>query len=322
LRKLTRSYQNRQKVSHLGGDCLYSLQPAIFQLGAISMLVLYLAFELLITMASTTTAAPLEPRSAGGTYCSLGSSFASGYGILPYTNEAAQRSTDNYAAVFAARHPELKHEDLSVAGSTIADIYEKSRNAGGIEFPKRINWIPADTKLVTITIGGNDLNYIGNLGSDGNAPPVDGDRAIIDHYKAGIAAIKTKAPGAKVVLLDYVTIIGTHAINAATAGATIPGLPLSLERMKYHAEVACRLSAITAAAAAEAGAGFIAVGEQSMEHGVGAPTEPWSNGKDGPRKGSAGDARDEDGASYHPNRRGMRAIADMLDAWYMTGNQV
>ena len=259
-------------------------------------------------MALAARASPIAPRqgqeaptgAGGASYCSFGSSFASGYGIEPYRNPAAQQSIDNYPSVFAAKHPELACNDLSKGGSTLLDI------------PVRVAEMPADTKVVSITAGGNDLNYIGNLGADGAAAPPELDLEIGNRFRSAIHAIRAKAPAAKIVLLDYITIIGTHALQAAEMGAPVPGLPLAPERMRYHAEVAHRLTELTRQAAAENGAAFIEVGQASMEHGVGAPGA-WSNGKNGPISADP----EEAGASYHPNRRGKMAVCGQLEALYV-----
>ena len=260
------------------------------------------------TSANPAPAGPnLAANAAGYTYVSLGSSYAAGFGILPYSNEAAGRSNENYAAVFAARHPEINLIDLAVSRGVLANLYESAQSASGTVFPSRVELIPADTKLVTITTGGNDMNFIGAIGSNGQAGG-PGREALVGRYKAAIRATKAKAPQAKIVLLEYMTLMGT----AAKAGP-VTGVPWPADRVEYFAGVAEELRQITAAAAAgEEGVWVLPVAAESAGHGVGDP-EPWSNGANGPREG--GD-RGDDGAAWHPNRRGMAAVAGMLDAWY------
>ena len=174
-------------------------------------------------------------------------------------------------------------------------------------YPPRVELVPADTKLITITSAGNDINYIGAIGSNTDRTgPNTAD--MIQRYKTTINALKAKAPDAKIVLVEYVSLIG----NAALAGP-VDGVPFGLDRAAYYKGFADELAQITEqAAAGEANVWVIDVAAQSMSHGVG-DADPWANGADGPR--ASGD-RDDDGGGWHPNRRGMRAIAGMLDGWY------
>lgn len=187
-------------------------------------------------------------------------------------------------------------------------LYLTTQNAGGEAFPPRVELIPADASLITITAAGNDIGYIGNLGSDANSSGPD-DAAVIAKYKDAIHAIQAKAPNAKIVLLGYLTLFGSDAKN----GQNVPGVPFTPERTQYHAGIGERVRNINVGAAAnEQNVHLIPIGAFSEDHGIGS-ADPWTNGSNGPR---AGGNADDDGANFHPNRRGMRAVAWYLGDWY------
>jgi hypothetical protein len=75
--------------------------------------------------------------------------------------------------------------------------------------------------------------------------------------------------------------------------------------LAYCRDVARRLEAATARAAAESGAELLAASALSRDHSVCA-AEPWVTGWE------FGDLLAGGVAPYHPNAAGMRAVADAL----------
>jgi hypothetical protein len=120
--------------------------------------------------------------------------------------------------------------DLTVSGATTANILSAPQTTmTGREFAPQIDGLPSDADLVTITAGGNDLQFIGSmlfaawskfdpggpmarmLGEEfaGGLPTVtDHD---IDSTATGLAAIvaavRVRARQARVVLVDYLTVV-------------------------------------------------------------------------------------------------------------------
>lgn len=93
-------------------------------------------------------------------FASLGSSFAAGAGIGPLqagTPERCSRTTNNYATLLAARL-DLNLVDASCGGATSEHVLR-----GWSELPPQIDALDRETRLVTITVGGNDLGYVGWL---------------------------------------------------------------------------------------------------------------------------------------------------------------
>jgi lysophospholipase L1-like esterase len=258
-----------------------------------------------------TTAHTLETRARNTWYMSLGSSFAAGPGIMPYEHAQAERSVDNYPHYFARsgriKAGRLELLDRTVAGSTLSHLYNHVQNRNGMDFPVRVSSIPTDAKLITITSGGNDINYIGALAgrTDCADPRYDGD--VVARYKAALNAIKRRAPNAKIVLVEYPTVLG----NAARSGRQIAGLPLSKAQVDKYARCGDRLSDITRRAADNMDKVYrLNVAEMSMGHGVG-DGDSWTNGAE-----NRNDNGDDQGVAWHPNRRGMREVGRLLTDWY------
>jgi lysophospholipase L1-like esterase len=124
------------------------------------LLRLLLPLALLIAGAGPALGDPAAPPAAGSKYVAMGSSFASGPGIGTADASAPMRcgrSSENYAHLLAtSRH--LSLVDVTCGGATTQHILGSWN-----ELPAQISAVDSETRLVTITIGGNDLNYIGLL---------------------------------------------------------------------------------------------------------------------------------------------------------------
>ncbi len=70
------------------------------------------------------------------------------------------RSAQNYAHQIARRH-NLQLVDVSCGGSTTAHLLGPWN-----ELAPELDAVTADTMLVTMTTGGNDLGYLGSLGAN------------------------------------------------------------------------------------------------------------------------------------------------------------
>ena len=112
-------------------------------------------------------------------------------------------------------------------------------------------------------------------------------------------AARARGPRARVVFVDYLTVLPDRDVCADT--------PISTADADHARRLAARLAAITARAARRSGAEVLAVSRLSRGHHACAP-EPWTNGLPRP------DATFK-GAPFHPNLVGMQAIAQALDQW-------
>ncbi|KAJ5133625.1 hypothetical protein N7448_001354 [Penicillium atrosanguineum] len=238
---------------------------------------------------------------------SLGSSFAAGPGIPPQVQPlGAGRSGRNYSHLLA-QQLDAELTDLTVSGSTLLDITVNQRTdplTGGI-FPPQISNLPEDADIITITAGGNDINYIGALGADACAAlgleiPTPSTDIVPPSELAGrlggvLDNIHKRAPGAHVFLVEYLAVLGP---------GTRPGqdIPFDQERVEHHLAVASAMSRAYRDAAESRGEWCqrVPVNDFSLGHALGSE-EPWVGGFDG-----------SDGPNLHPNLVGMKAVADLL----------
>jgi lysophospholipase L1-like esterase len=257
--------------------------------------------------------------SPGSRYVALGSSFASGPGIDPIVDAPAARSGNNYAHLVASELG-LELTDVTYSGATTAHLLDTRQD----EAAPQLDAVTPDTALVTITVGGNDLEYVGTFirGSYLNllARPatIFGRRvanrirarvsylkddaayqAVTDSLVAVVERVRERAPNAQVVLVDYLTLVGP---------STRPrrDVPLNEEQLPSVAMMADGLAAAFAKAAATTGADLVAASAASRDHAIGSP-EPWTTGF---TRGPLGALRGF--VPYHPNAAGMRAVADLI----------
>lgn len=206
--------------------------------------------------------------------------------------------------------------DLTVSGATTKTVIDTPQRLLWRRFPPQVPQVPADVDLVTITAGGNDLSYLATmltqayaglladhrltrpLGSrmarGGVARPAveDVDRAaqgLVDI----VAAVGRRAPSARIILVDYLTILGP----ATPRGREAPFDGRIRDSLRELGEEVARAFCV---AAERSGAELVAVGELSRGHVVGS-AEPWVQGF---TVGSAG--------AFHPNVAGMRAVSDAI----------
>lgn len=248
-------------------------------------------------------------------YAALGSSFAAGPGIPPIIDVDAGRSGRNYPRLLAeALGAELV--DLSVSGATTATILDEPQVAmTGARFAPQIEGVPAAADLVTITAGGNDLRFAGSLlftAWNRVAPGGPLARMLEAEYGTGIPApmpddvdrtasglvrvverVRRKAPRARVVLVDYLTVIGVGTGPG-------PGIPFEQAEIDAFRDIQQALETAYRTAAERSGAELVAVSRVSREHALGS-VDPWVQ----PFLPDLATT----GASFHPNADGMAAVA-------------
>jgi lysophospholipase L1-like esterase len=94
-------------------------------------------------------------------YVALGSSYAAGVGLGPRAPGSpwlCGRSGNGYPQQLA-RLMGLSLSDMSCGGGTVENVLK----GGQFFMGPQIDAIGPDTKLVTLTAGGNDINYVGDL---------------------------------------------------------------------------------------------------------------------------------------------------------------
>ena len=178
----------------------------------------------------------------------------------------------------------------------------------------QIEAVTAATKLVTVTIGGNDVGYMAGPGAascrelarrkadaDALAKCAAVTRAPEAAYVRLAAAmneiateVHARAPKATLVFVDYLAVLPTAGVCAAT--------PLSPADADASRETARRVAEITRKTSRERGAVVVSASTLSLGHDVCGAT-PWMNGYPTP----------PGVAAYHPNLAGMTAVAKALD---------
>lgn len=252
-----------------------------------------------------------EPAGADR-YVAMGSSFAAGPGILPSADAPANRcarSSENYAHQLA-RKRRMDLVDVSCSGATTAHILGRWN-----ELAAQIDAVTPDTRLVTVTIGGNDVSYVRNLiayscartpNASANAPggrcptvnvPTEADWQALDSGLDRIAqGVRQRAPHARLVFVQYVPTL-----PAAVGCASVP---LTVAEVAVMRTIARRLASATREAARRSKADVIEPQHRSTDHGP-CSAEPWATGFPG--------ERDTPFVPYHPTLAGMTAIAAQLD---------
>lgn len=248
-------------------------------------------------------------------YAALGSSFAAGPGIVPMVDVRAMRSGNNYPHQLGRLlHADLT--DLTVSGATTATILHQPQvTVWGTEFPPQLDGLPDSVDLVTVTAGGNDLRYMaamlfaawsriepgGPMAAMIGAELTDGlpvpEATDIERTAAGlteiVARIRARAPRARVLLVDYLTIIGPTTRFS-------PGVPFEPDEIEAFRAIQTALETAYLAAAETSGAELVAVSAISRDHALGS-AHPWIFPFAPDPARAAG--------SFHPNGDGMAAVA-------------
>jgi len=241
----------------------------------------------------------------GARYVAMGSSFAAGPGVgpvTPGTPPRCGRGTLNYPNLLAQKL-KLDLVDATCSGATTEHVLGPWK-----ELPPQLDSVDATTRLVTITIGGNDVAFVGNIfaaaceGMTVPEPRCQPWRAVSEQewrddeqrMRTIVRDVRKRAPDSRIVLVDYITVLPPK--------GTCEAVPITPERMAYSRGVAKRLARMTAKVARDERAELLKFSRLSKTH---APCSamPWSNGLTAPQG---------DGIPVHPNQAGHRAAAEAL----------
>ena len=255
---------------------------------------------------------------AGDGYVAMGSSFAAGPGLgasVPGAPTGSGRSLRNYPHLVATELG-LDLTDASFSGATVAGLLNGEVLLTGPTMAAQVDALRGDTRLVTITGGGNDVGYIGRI-LLGSVPapfswlpavragrrefdtPEQTDAKFADldrNLRALITEVRRRSPNAQIVLVEYLTLLPT---DAATSVGRFP-----VELADWARGTAGRLAALTATVGEELGCVLVPVAAASASHHAWS-ADPWT------RRLQFGPGQ---GAPYHPTRLGMRAVADLVVA--------
>lgn len=267
--------------------------------------------DALLTLEAARQVPPVEADLLGARYVAIGSSFAAGPMLPPAKPGAPARcgqSMNNYPTLLAKRF------GMALVDRTCSGAKTEHVLGPWGDIPPQIEAVNEATRLVTVTIGGNDLSYIGDLFSatcleqarkaaaagrqvKPCAPlrvPVEADYLRVETQLNKIARrIRAAAPRARLVFVQYLTPL---------PAALCPVTPIKEADAAIVRRIGFRLAEITRRAAQRNKALVIEMNQSSAEHTPCDP-EPWMIG-------APKDYDGKQGMMWHLNLAGMKATAD------------
>ncbi|SDY16112.1 GDSL-like Lipase/Acylhydrolase family protein [Modestobacter sp. DSM 44400] len=249
-------------------------------------------------------------------YVALGDSYSSAAGVAPFvlgSPPACSRSQLNYAHDIAAVTQPLSFMDVTCSGAKTSDFFTSQPNTGA---PPQLDTVTKDTRLVTMTIGGNDGGaFTGILTGCITASLTTHDVAgnpcekqygskftdiVADqtypNLVRALTAVHQKAPRATVVILGYPRVLPDTGVLAC-----YPSMPISMGDVPYVDEWALALNGAVEKAAAETGSRFVDMSVSSAGHDACQPVgQRWVEPFSGP----------VNAYPVHPNATGEAAMAE------------
>ncbi len=146
---------------------------------------------------------PAQAAAPSGEYVALGDSYASGVGAGSYSGGTCLRSAKSYPQRLVKKEPGLKLKDATCSGATIADVRDK-----------QLASLSSNTKLVTLTVGGNDAQFRtlveycltqSDFMCESGTSMVNhfARNQMVDQLAALYGDIKKRAPQARIIVLGY-----------------------------------------------------------------------------------------------------------------------
>ena len=250
-----------------------------------------------------------QTPTANPKYVALGSSFAAGAGLGPLQKHSpllCARSVNGYPQQLA-RISHLSIVDMSCGGAVTGNLLKGGQFFQG----PQIRTIDSRTRLVTITVGGNDIGYVGDLSLLAarktntvlgwltrrlwKGPKTSAERdyeGLERKLLATLSAIHTRAPQATIVIATYPALLPQQ--------GTCRRVGLTAAEADAMRQVGDRLAETTRSAAAKGGAILVDMHRLGRSHDA-CSTSPWTNGW-----------ADVDGAAFHPTRLGAEATAKVI----------
>ncbi|WP_329350251.1 SGNH/GDSL hydrolase family protein [Streptomyces sp. NBC_01261] len=264
-----------------------------------------------------------------GPYVALGDSYTAGPGITDPTGTPAgcDRSAGNYPALVAAELG-LKggnFRDVSCSGARTADLTGPQKTDGGTNSPQ-LRALSSTTRLVTIGIGGNDIDFssmikrcvamgaLYEMTGSGKYVPEDapcernyvtGDLDAVEKKIATtgerltrvLTEVRRRAPEARVYVVSYPAILPTDSADCGREMSLAPG------DVTFLREKEQQLNSMLRQRASEAGTGYVDTYTPSADHNACAAKDTrWIEPL----------VPESPAAPVHPNARGERGMADAV----------
>jgi lysophospholipase L1-like esterase len=217
-------------------------------------------------------------------YVALGDSYSSGTGTRTYFDSGCQRSVYAYPYLLSQQRPNTQLTFAACSGAKTGDVLNN-----------QVSSLTGDTKIVTITIGGNDAGFSSVITQCAKPWPYNCDSNITNaqnyirntlpgQLNSVYTQIKNRAPTATVVVLSYPRLFMGVDCNGGTF--------FSGDEMTKLNATADLLRDTTRGRAQAYGFSFKDAIPPFIGHAVCSSSE-WLNGLSNPV-----------GESYHPNRTG------------------
>jgi lysophospholipase L1-like esterase len=249
------------------------------------------------------------------TYVALGDSYTAGP-LIP--NQSLDplgclRSDHDWPHVVAPQVKASTFTDASCSGATTNSMANEQGVTPGPN-PPQLDGVDANTKIVTLQIGGNDIGFSGIVKNCATLDPFSsgckGDYLVNGHdllaeriaatapkIDAVLAAIHRKAPQAKVFVVGYPTLL------PATGSGCWPTVPILGGDVAYLRTVAAGLNAMLKQRALAAGDRYVDIATPSIGHDM-CSSSKWVE----PIVPTTA------AAPVHPNATGMRNFGNVVAA--------
>lgn len=251
------------------------------------------ALPALLAAAVSATVLATPAAAAAGKYVALGDSYAVAPGTYTYDdpseNDPCRRGPLTYPRLWAAAHADVAFTEASCSGATTQEL-----------IASQVPQLTADTTLVTVQVGGNDVGFVAVLQ---NCILTLDDQDCLDGVEAAKAAavgvlpgalgqtysaIRAGAPSAQVVVVGYPRLY--------TIGGDCGILGLSDRERTALNSAADTLSDVTGAAAAAAGFTYLDARPVFDPHTLCSGNGEWVTSLEWEKLNE----------SYHPNAAGHR----------------
>jgi lysophospholipase L1-like esterase len=272
--------------------------------------------RLRVVLAAVTAAAVFAGSAqAADRFTALGDSFAAGPLIpTPLAPLGCLKSSNNYGRIAQRTLAFPEYRDASCSGAETEDM-TAAQNVSPGPNPPQFDALSAETRLVTLTIGGNDIGF-SDLAQDCVAilpfgsPCRDRYTRNGDEISRRIAAtgplvdavldgIRARSPSARVLVVNY------SAILPHTGSGCWPRMPVTPRDVAWLRSKHEELNAMLAAQASSNGAVLVDV--YAASRGRDACTGSGTRWVEPYVPGNAA-------APLHPNLRGMQAMANLVVA--------
>jgi lysophospholipase L1-like esterase len=272
--------------------------------------------RVLVVLASIVGALTVGAAGASAAnWAGLGDSYAAGP-LIPnqQLNPLGCLRSDHNFAHLAAASLGRSLADVSCSGAKTDDMTAPQDVTPGPANPPQFNALTADTQIVTLQIGGNDIGFTSILQNCATANPfahpcrdkyvVNGRDTLADKIAATapkIAAvlrgIHARSPSARVFVVNYAAIL------PETGSGCWPQVPIAFTDVPYLRSVEKNLNAMLAQQAAANGARIVddytaSIGRDACKSASTRWVEPLVPGNAA--------------APFHPNARGEAGIAAVV----------